>query len=103
MRLYAGTSQQFMQDTSLNQIAGKLQNAFFGYFQYNPSPAEINSWKNSLRALSLVFDYAGLNDHGVILEYQLPLSSFRIDCIICGKDSNKRDNEPVAQTPSLQM
>jgi uncharacterized protein len=92
MRLYSGMSQQFIQDTSLNQIAGKLQNAFFDYFQYNPSPAEVVSWKNSLRALSLVFTQVGLDDHGVILEYQLPLTSQRIDCIVCGKDHNKNDN-----------
>jgi uncharacterized protein len=92
MRLYSGLSRQFIQDTSLNQIAGKLQNAFFNYFQYSPSPAEVSSWKNSLRSLSLVFSQAGLDDHGVILEYQLPLTSQRIDCLVCGKDHDKQDN-----------
>jgi len=91
MRLYSGTSQQFIQDTSLNQIAGKLQNAFFHYFQYNPSPAEVSAWRNSLRAISLIFTQAGLNDHGVILEYQLPLTSLRLDCLVCGRDACRKD------------
>jgi uncharacterized protein len=68
MRLYSGTSEQFVQDTIQNQITEKLRQSFFHHFHYYPSPSEINSWKNSLRALSLVFMNAGLKDHGVLLE-----------------------------------
>ena len=42
MRLYAGSSQQFITDTIQNQIAGKLKNSFFEYYRYNPSPAEVS-------------------------------------------------------------
>jgi len=86
MRLYSGSSEQFIQDNVLNQIAEKLKNAFFEYYRYNPSPGEVSSWRNSLRAISQVFQYANLTDHGITLEYRLPLSSKRLDCIICGKD-----------------
>ena len=65
MRLFAGTSQQFLQDTIQNQIAKKLRLAFFNYFRYYPSPSEINSWRNSLRAVSQVFQYANLVDQGI--------------------------------------
>lgn len=60
MRLYAGTSKNFIHDTVHNQIAEKLKYSFFRNFRYNPSPSEINSWKNSLRAVSQVFNYAAL-------------------------------------------
>src|SRR3989344_3613888 len=97
MRLYAGTSEQFIQDTIQNQIAEKLKNSFFDYFRYYPSPNEINSWKNSLRAISQVFQYANLMDHGIILEYQLPLTSRRLDCLICGKNSTQKDNAEIIE------
>ncbi|MFC1970228.1 DUF2075 domain-containing protein [Chloroflexota bacterium] len=97
MRLYAGTSKQFIEDTFLNQIAEKLHSEFFNYFRYNPSQFEINSWRNSLRAISQVFQYANLLDHGVILEYQLPLTSKRLDCLICGKDSAKRKQAVIIE------
>lgn len=97
MRLYAGSSNQFIQDSMQNQIAEKLKLAFFDYYRYNPSPAEIQSWRNSLRAICQVFQYAGLSDHGVILEYQLPLTSKRLDCIICGKKENKSDNAIIIE------
>ncbi|MFH1389763.1 MAG: DUF2075 domain-containing protein, partial [Candidatus Margulisiibacteriota bacterium] len=97
MRLYAGTSRQFIEDSIHNQIADKLKQAFFAYFRFNPSPAEITSWKNSLRAISQVFQYSNLLDHGVILEYQLPLSSKRLDCIICGFDKKEKENAIIIE------
>jgi len=97
MRLYSGSSGQFIQDTIQNQIAEKLKSAFFNYFRYYPSPAEIASWRNSLRSISQVFQYAELLDHGVILEYQLPLTSKRLDCLICGRGDCKVDNAVIVE------
>ncbi len=97
MRLYSGTSTQFIEDTVLNQIAEKLKSAFFAHFRHHPSPQEINSWRNSLRAISQVFQHADLLDHGVMLEYQLPLASKRLDCLICGKDELKRKNAVIVE------
>ena len=97
MRLYSGTSQQFIEDTFQNQIAEKLRLAFFEYFRYQPSPGETASWRNSLRALSQVFQYANLLDHGVMLEYQLPLSSLRLDCLVCGRDGHSADNAVIVE------
>src|SRR5437773_643622 len=97
MRLYSGSTVEFQKDVVHNQIADKLKNAFFQYYRFNPSPAEIQSWQNSLRALSSVFQFAQLNDHGVILEYQLPLTSKRLDCLIMGKDENQQDNAIIIE------
>ncbi len=97
MRLYAGSSEQFLQDTIQNQIAEKLKTAFFYHLRYQPSPNEVNSWRNSLRSLSQVVQYAELLYHGIILEYQLPLSSKRLDCMLCGKDSKGQDNAVIIE------
>ena len=97
MRLYAGTSQQFIEDAYQNQIAEKLKLAFFEYYRYHPSQAEVSSWRNSLRAISQIFQHAGLLDHGVMVEYQLPLSSRRLDCMICGRDGAGADNAVIIE------
>jgi hypothetical protein len=97
MRLYAGMSQNFIHDTVHNQIAGKLSDAFIRYFRYKPAPSEVNSWRNSLRAVSDVFQLAHLDDHGVILEFQLPLTSRRLDCLVCGKDGHARDSAIIIE------
>lgn len=97
MRLYSGTSQQFVKDTIQNQIADKLKSAFFSYFRYNPSPAEINSWRNSLRAMSQVVQYADLMETGVLLEYQLPQSSKRLDCMLTGLGKDAAENAIIVE------
>jgi uncharacterized protein len=97
MRLFAGTSEQFLEDTVQNQIAEKLRLAFFSYFRFYPSPSEVNSWKNSLRAVSLVFLTSKLTDQGILLEYQLPMTSRRLDCMICGKDADGKDNAVIIE------
>lgn len=45
----------------------------------------------------MVFEHARLTDHGVIVEYQLPQSSMRLDCMICGKDAKGRDNAVILE------
>jgi len=97
MELYSGQVNQFINDTVQNQIATKLHDAFFAYFGHNPSDSEISSWKNSLRAIKDVFMVAGFSDHGILLEYQLPLSSKRLDCMICGRDNNGIDNAIIIE------
>lgn len=97
MRLYSGSSLQFIEDTIQNQIAEKLRLAFFNYYRFYPSPGEVNSWRNSLRAISQVFQHAHLVDHGIILEYQLPLTSKRLDCLICGQNKKKEDGAVIIE------
>lgn len=97
MRLYSGTSTQFITDTIQNQIAEKLYQEFFNYYRYYPSNNEKRSWLNSLRALKDIFQLGNLTDHGIILEYQLPLTSKRLDCLICGRDRTKKDNAVIIE------
>ena len=75
MRLYSGSSKQFVADTARNQISEKLKESFFSHYRFKPSPAEVNSWRASLSAMAHVFQLAELMDHGIALEYQLPLTS----------------------------
>jgi len=97
MRLYSGSSQQFIDDTYQNQITEKITASFFRQMGHIPPPGEVNAWRNSLRATSMVFQHANLRNHGVIIEYQLPSTSKRLDCMICGKDAVERDNAVIIE------
>ncbi len=97
MRLYSGPSTHFIRDSVHNQIAEKLKSAFFRYYRFEPSRGEVQSWRNSLRATAQVFEEAGLKDHGVILEYQLPQTSKRLDCMVCGKNGQEADNAVIIE------
>ena len=97
MRLYSGSSKQFVADTARNQISEKLKDSFFSHYRFKPSPAEVNSWRASLSAMAHVFQLAALMDHGVALEYQLPLTSRRLDCLVCGRDGKQEDNAVIVE------
>jgi uncharacterized protein len=97
MRLYSGTTKSLIQDSTFNRIAAMLKDAFFGEFRYRPSVAEVNSWSNSLRAVSQVFQEASLLDHGVLLELQLPLTSKRLDCLVTGYNDKKAPNAVIIE------
>ncbi len=49
------------------------------------SAAEVRSWDSSLTALSADLEQAGLGGVEVLLEYQLPLSSKRMDVVLVGE------------------
>lgn len=86
MQLYSGNSQHFIEQTTRNAIAGTLQAKFFEAYRYQPSKQEVMSWQNSLFQMAVALQGAGLIDHGVTLEYQLPLSAKRLDFMITGHD-----------------
>jgi hypothetical protein len=97
MRLYAGSTPQFIEDTTQNQIAGKLKREFEAAFRYPPSQSEVRSWGESLSRMAHVVRYANLMDHGVILEYQLPLTSRRLDCMVMGRDEARKDHAVIVE------
>ncbi len=97
MQLYAGTLNDFITDATRHRIGERLKDAFFRHFRYSPSPTEVTSWQSSLHAMSMVLREASFNDHSIILEYQLPLSSRRLDCMVLGKDERDRSNAVIVE------
>jgi hypothetical protein len=97
MRLYQGSSLEFIKDNQQNIIVEKLSKEFFKHYRQNPQPSEALSWKNSLKEVSNIFDRLKFYDHGILLEYQLPLTSKRLDCLICGKDNLDEENAVIIE------
>lgn len=97
MRLFSGNSNNFIALNLNNQIAAFLKQEFFKQFGYNPSNNEVMSWRNSLLRVALIFQSANLNDNGVFIEYQLPLSSKRIDVIVTGRDTYDKRNSVIIE------
>ncbi len=102
MRLYAGTTSDFVADATRNNIARRLESAFVEHFRHRPSPGEVRSWEESLARLGLVVSSAKLTDHGIFLEYQLPQNSKRIDALITGVDKDKRENAVIVELKQWQ-
>ncbi len=68
------------------------------YFQLGnrPSESEKRSWKVSLNELSNLLVETGLGEISMLLEYQLPYSSKRIDAVLIGSDPKNGDPSIIA-------
>jgi DUF2075 family protein len=97
VHLYSGTSTEFVEDATLNQIGEKLSRAFFEHFRYEPPKSELMSWRNSLKSMASAVDVGRFDDHGVIVEYQLPLSSRRLDVMLTGRDHDGRSQGVIVE------
>jgi uncharacterized protein len=98
--LYSGPTTAFIAEVERNRIAETLRQAWFNARGFEPSDSEVRSWRNSLKALANAVRAAGLRDHGILLEYQLPMSSLRLDAMLTGTD---RDGRPGAVIVELKQ
>jgi DUF2075 family protein len=97
MRLYAGSSTDFLALNLNNQIAEQLRQEFIKQFGFNPSQNEVMSWRNSLLRVALIFKEANLTDNGVFIEYQLPLSGKRLDVMVTGRDQSDQKQAVIIE------
>ncbi|MDQ3432834.1 MAG: DUF2075 domain-containing protein [Actinomycetota bacterium] len=95
--LYCGPTTDFLDEVTHNRMAETLRRAWFDDRGFDPSPSEVRSWRNSLKALANAVRVAALTDHGILLEYQLPLSSLRIDALITGTDQDGRPGAVIVE------
>jgi len=97
MILYEGTIERFSEHVMQNDIADRAAEKYQAHYKRRPSDSEYRSWTYSLAILNNSFLYAGLTDNHVIVEYELPYSSRRIDVLIFGSDSDDRENIVVME------
>jgi len=97
MRLYSGTIGEFINDTVQNRVADKVKESFENYYGRRANPREVVSWTNSLQFLKNTLEQNSPQDNMMILEYELPYSNERIDCILFGKGDDDSDNVVVME------
>jgi hypothetical protein len=97
MRIYEGTTEQFVEDTRNNTIADKLSANFESYYSRKASPSEYASWTNSLQFLKNIVEYASPDGNMVALEYELPYSTNRLDCMLFGKSNDGKGNVVIIE------
>ncbi len=103
MIVYSETRAQFSRDV----FANRIEEIILGGIRSEPgigvSPAEIASWKNSLQYMNnALVDGDIPKDAGVAIEYQVPLTSKRVDFILSGADEAKRDCAVIVELKQWQ-
>ncbi|MEW6501607.1 MAG: DNA/RNA helicase domain-containing protein [Thermodesulfobacteriota bacterium] len=81
-----------------NDIGGIVFDAFRAATGKHTSESEIKSWMNSLQYMDRILrDDEIPHDAGVAIEYHLPQTSKRIDFILTGRDSNRRESAVLVE------
>lgn len=86
-----------------NNIDGIILSAFEFATGRTTGKSEIQSWKNSLEYMERVLGDDEIPfDAGVAIEYHLPQTSKRIDFILTGQDSNRRESAILIELKQWQ-
>jgi DUF2075 family protein len=88
--LYRGSVSSIRAKTANGSLVPTLTEQFRHQIGHRPSPSEIRSWERSLDVLATDLDEAGLGEVEVLVEYQLPLTSKRVDAVLCGRHPQTR-------------
>jgi len=85
MIVYQSTKEGFLSDVLNNEIDSKIKAAFISHLGRSTSQSEVLSWTNSMMHMNNVLNDSEIAPNAkVSIEYQLPLTSRRIDFILTG-------------------
>ena len=98
MIIYENSKSSFVNDTRTGYIADIIKDSFLKANITHANDAEFRAWSNSLMYMSNVLDDNEISDDcNVAIEYQIPLTSKRVDFLITGKDENNNNNIVVIE------
>lgn len=98
MIVYSASRVEFTRDVLSNHIEEKILKAFKQRLGHRTSRTEIASWRNSMQYMNNVLTSGEIpDDAGVAIEYQVPLTSKRVDFILSGADVDRRDTAIIVE------
>jgi DUF2075 family protein len=103
MIVYEATAEKFIKDVDSNQIVSEIEKAFQEKLGRGIPPAEITAYANSLPHMERVVRRSGVpGDCGILIEYKIPLTNFRIDFVISGEDEFGNKNFVIVELKQWQ-
>ena len=103
MIVYQSTKQGFSQDVITNNIENAILDMFRSKLGHETSKREIESWKNSMMYMENILQDAEIpSDCGVMIEYQIPQTSKRVDFILTGRDNKQTDHAVIVELKQWQ-
>ena len=98
MIVYNDVKRQFVHDVKHNLIADKILDAVRSKGLNAGYDREYLSWENSMQFMSNAIDCPDIDDDvRVCIEYNIPLTSKRVDLIIAGADETGKDNIVIVE------
>ena len=98
MIIYENTRGGFISDVRTGAIAARVQDAFLRNGISHNNESEYRAWHNSLMYMRNVLDDEAIpTDAALAIEYQIPLTSKRVDFLLAGKDEKGTENVVIIE------
>ena len=93
MIIYQSTAKQFRDTIDEGKMLQALEEAFRSKLGRGIPPAELGAYTNSLPQMERVVRRSGIaDDCGIMIEYKIPLTNFRVDFVVSGQDEDGAKN-----------
>ncbi|MCR5713803.1 MAG: DUF2075 domain-containing protein [Bacteroidales bacterium] len=103
MIVYNDTKRQFVSDVKCGEIADKILSCIRQRGLNAGQSKEFASWHNSMQFMRNVIDDQGIDDKvRIAIEYNIPLTSKRVDFIIYGSDYDGNNNVVIVELKQWQ-
>lgn len=103
MILYEATAKKFIADVDSNHIITEIEKAFREKLGRGIPPSEMSAYANSLPHMERVVRRSKVaDDCGILIEYKIPLTNFRIDFVIAGVDESGNKNFVIVELKQWQ-
>lgn len=103
MIVYSDVKRQFVNDVKDNSIADKILDAIRAKGLNAGHEREYASWQNSMQFMRNIVDDSEIDDEvRICIEYNIPLTSKRVDFIIAGADNSGKDNIVIVELKQWQ-
>ncbi|MEK3883651.1 DUF2075 domain-containing protein [Paenibacillus sp. PL2-23] len=103
MIIYSSSVADFKEAVDDNKIANSIESAFIEKLGKRPSVSEWRSWNNSMQFMErIVRNSKVADDCGVMIEFNIPATSKRVDFIISGEDEQGSRNFIIVEMKQWQ-
>ena len=103
MLVYVSNFDEFSENVLQNRMPSVLESNIKEKLGHGVSPSEVNSWNNSLGFARNAFELADLPAiAGVAVEFQIPLTSKRVDVLVSGKDEQGNNQVVLVELKQWQ-
>jgi hypothetical protein len=98
MLVYSGTKKSFSTDIRDGNIAKIIEEKLSSLGINQGGLSQFTSWQNSLPQMFFILDDKEISDEiEVSIEYQIPLTSRRVDFLIAGSDDQNKDHVMIIE------
>lgn len=92
MLVYSGSTIQFSHDVLYNRITDIMQETMWATYGIKVQAPELLSFQNSLSRVKDLIEISEIRDNHIVLEYRVPYSQNRIDCLLFGHGQTGNQN-----------